>query len=190
MIADNEDKELIKKWELLYGIIFISLIGSFFHFTFELSGFNVIVGSFSAVNESVWEHLKLVFFPLIIFSLIEHFYIKEEANNFVIAKAVASYLMPVTIVVIFYSYEFISGSHSFIVDISSFFIAVVVGQIVDYKILTSEKKPKYFEYISLGLIILLLVIFIIFTFYPPNLPIFKDGPTGGYGIVESSYLLQ
>jgi hypothetical protein len=42
----------------LVGIVFIIIIGSLLHFTFELSGHQAI-GVFSAVNESVWEHLKL-----------------------------------------------------------------------------------------------------------------------------------
>jgi len=45
----------------LLGIVFIVLVGSALHFTFELSGDNPLVGVFSAVNESVWEHLKLGF---------------------------------------------------------------------------------------------------------------------------------
>ena len=61
----------ILKWEIL-GIIFIFSLGSFFHFLFELSGELYLIGAISAVNESVWEHLKLSYFPLAIFSVIEY----------------------------------------------------------------------------------------------------------------------
>jgi len=47
----------------LAGAVFIILLGSMLHFTFELSGENPVVGVFSAVNESVWEHLKLAYWP-------------------------------------------------------------------------------------------------------------------------------
>lgn len=55
----------------LAGIIFIIAFGSVLHFTFEWSGRQVAVGVFSAVNESVWEHLKLGFWPAIAFALFE-----------------------------------------------------------------------------------------------------------------------
>ena len=176
------DTNIIKKWELIIGIIFISILGSFFHFTYELSGYNIVIGSFSAVNESVWEHLKLVFFPLLIFSAIEYMKIKKEANNFLLGKAIASYVMPAVIVIIFYSYEMATGSHSFAIDMLSYFVSIIVGQFISYKILCSEKKGKGIQIISLIAIIILALIFVIFTFIPPEIFIFEDSTTGQYGI--------
>lgn len=176
-------EDYILRWHLI-GFIFISIVGTLFHFTFQLSGYNKVIGAISPVNESVWEHLKLVYFPLMIFSLIEYFYIKDKANNILVGKAVAAYIMPLTIVVIFYSYEFITGAHSFVIDISSFFISIIIGQILSYKILSMEEIPSICSIISGIAIIILGVIFVIFTFYPPNLEIFRDGLTGSYGIVE------
>jgi hypothetical protein len=176
----------ILRWHLI-GFVFIVILGFLFHFTFQLFGYNKLVGAFSAVNESVWEHLKLVYFPLMIFSVIEYFYIKDKANNIVIGKAVAAYIMPITIIVIFYSYEFITGSNSFIVDISSFFISIIVGQLLSYKILTMEEMPSIISIISGIAIIVLAVLFVIFTFYPPHLDLFRDGVTGSYGIVEHGH---
>ena len=48
----------ILKWEL-YGILVLSLLGTVMHFVFDWSGQSAPVGAFAAVNESVWEHLKL-----------------------------------------------------------------------------------------------------------------------------------
>ena len=44
----------------LFRFIFISVLGVLLHFTYEWSGDNAVVGLFSAVNESTWEHLKLL----------------------------------------------------------------------------------------------------------------------------------
>ena len=44
--------------------IFIMILGTLLHFTFKWSNNNVLVGTFSAINESTWEHLKLIFFPI------------------------------------------------------------------------------------------------------------------------------
>lgn len=45
----------------LFRFIFISVLGVLLHFTYEWAGDNAVVGLFSAVNESTWEHLKLLF---------------------------------------------------------------------------------------------------------------------------------
>jgi len=174
----------LKFWEIT-GIIFISILGSFFHFLFELSNYNIIVAAFAAVNESVWEHLKLAFFPLLIYSAIEYLFVKETSSNFIIGKAVAGYLMPLVIIIIFYSYTAILGNNLLIFDILSFIIAVVVGQIISLKILISPEYSKTYIIISWIALIFLAFIFILFTFYPPQLPIFQDSTNGQYGIVKN-----
>ena len=124
---------------------------------------------------------------MLIFSAIEYYFIKDKSNNILVGKAVAAYVMPLTIVVIFYSYELITGSHSFIVDISSFFISIIVGQFLSYKILTMEKMFTIISIISGIFILILGLLFVVFTFYPPHLEIFRDGITGSYGIVEHGH---
>ena len=79
----------------LAGIVFIIILGSILHFTFEWSGSQAVVGVFSAVNESVWEHLKLGFWPAIVFALIESKYLKKATSNFLFAKAIGIYLIPI-----------------------------------------------------------------------------------------------
>ncbi|MDH5450183.1 MAG: DUF6512 family protein, partial [Candidatus Bathyarchaeota archaeon] len=88
----------------LAGIVFIVIIGSMLHFTFELSGHQSVVGVFSAVNESVWEHLKLGFWPAFVWALFEYSAIKKSTNNFFFAKTVGIYLIPIVIPILFYSY--------------------------------------------------------------------------------------
>ena len=176
--------EGVKNWELV-GIVFISILGGFFHFLFELSNYNIIVAGFAAVNESVWEHLKLPFFPLLIFSAIEYFYIKEKANNFIIGKAIAGYVMPLVIVAIFYSYTSILGTHLLIFDMLSFIIAVVIGQLLSLKILLSDEFSRKYNIISWIALIFLVFIFVLFTFFTPEFPIFRDSTNGQYGIVKN-----
>jgi hypothetical protein len=76
---------LTSKKVLIYEIVgtaFIIFLGSAFHFTYEFSGRFAFVGVFSAVNESVWEHLKLAFWPSVIWLLIEYLPVKKLTNNF------------------------------------------------------------------------------------------------------------
>ena len=167
----------------LAGIVFIIVFGSMLHFAFEWSGGQAIVGVFSAVNESVWEHLKLGFWPAIAFALIEFKYLKKSTRNFMFAKTVGIYLIPIVIVVIFYSYTAILGESILIIDILSFMIAVIVGQLVSYKLLTGKTVPYNLDRVSLIALFLLGLAFFVFTFYPPSLGMFQDPITGEYGII-------
>ena len=168
----------------LAGICFIIIFGSILHFTFEWAGHNPIVGVFSAVNESVWEHLKLGFWPAIVFALIEFKYLKKSTNNFLFAKTISIYLIPIIIIVLFYSYTAILGESILAIDILSFVIAVIVGQLVSYRLLTGKTLPYNLDMVSLIALILLSLAFVLFTFYPPQLPMFQDPITGEYGIVS------
>lgn len=166
----------------LIGIVFIIILGSLLHFTFEWSGNNPVVGAFSAVNESVWEHLKLAFWPTVLFALIEFVLLKRVVNNFVLAKTVGVYLMVLIIPAVFYSYTAFTGESIFVIDITSFVIAVIVGQLVSYKLLTYRKMPHWLGWIALAFLLALAVAFVVFTFFPPQLTIFRDSLTGQYGI--------
>ena len=166
----------------LIGIVFIIFLGSTLHFAFALSGNQPVVGAFSAVNESIWEHLKLAFWPALLLTVIEYPLLRKAANNFFIAKAIGVYFMVTIIPLVFYSYTAFSGKSIFAIDISSFVVAVLIGQLLSYKILIYRQLPRNLNKIAFAAIILLAIAFILFTYYPPQLQIFKDSLTGKYGI--------
>jgi hypothetical protein len=168
----------------LTGIVFIIIFGSILHFTFEWAGGQAVVGVFSAVNESVWEHLKLGFWPAIAFALLEFKYLKKSTNNFMFAKTIGIYLIPIVIMVIFYSYTALVGESILVIDILSFIIAVIVGQLVSYRLMTYKTLPYNLDNFSLIALLLLGIAFVLFTFYPPQLPMFQDPITGEYGIIS------
>lgn len=163
------------------GTIFIIFLGSALHFTYAASGNNPVVGAFSAVNESVWEHLKLAFWPALVWMLIVLFPIRRLVNNFFFAKTVGAYVMVTVIPLIFYVYTVFTGESILAIDIGSFFAAVIVGQLVSYAIYRYKRLPRATEKLSIVAFVLLAIIFVIFTFYPPHLPIFQDSVTGQYG---------
>ena len=174
-------KNRVLRWELS-GIVFVFLVGALLHFVFEWSGESRIVGLFASVNESVWEHFKQGFWPMCLFAAIEYRFLRRNGSNFLAAKAAAVYIIPIITGLVFYGYTAIIGEEILIVDILIFLVAIVIGQLTSYKIMASAKLPKHTNIISFALIIILALILIIFTFYPPHLPIFLDGNTGTYGI--------
>ena len=167
-------------WEV-FGIVFIFFLGSFLHSAFELSGYHKVVAMVAAVNESVWEHLKLGFWPAVFWALIEYPFLRK--SNFIAAKAVSFYVIPFSIVVLFYVYTTILGHDSPVLDILIFVIAIIVGQFASYKILESQNLLNETTGVALIAVILLAFTFVVFTFYPPHLSLFEDPFTGGYGIL-------
>ena len=164
----------------IVGTIFIIFLGTALHFTYALSGNNLLVGSFSAVNESVWEHLKLPFWPSLLWMLIELYPLRKIISNFFAAKTIGTMIMVVLIPTVFYSYTAFT-EEILAVDIATFMIAVIIGQIVSYKLFKQGQTSKTTETIAIITIALLAIIFIVLTFYPPHLPIFQDSNTGQYG---------
>jgi len=169
------------KWELS-GIVFVFLVGALLHFLFQWSGESRIVGLFASVNESVWEHFKQGFWPMVLFGAIEYGFLRRQANNFFTAKAVAVYVIPIFTGLVFYGYTAIVGEEILIVDILIFLVAIIIGQLVSYRIMTASKLPEYTKFIGIFFIALLALILMLTTFYPPHLPIFLDGNSGSYGI--------
>jgi Family of unknown function (DUF6512) len=180
------DRHLVKSKNVLVmeivGTAFIIFLGSALHFTYALSGNQPLVAFFSAINEAVWEHLKLAFWPSLLWILIEFNPLRKMTDNFLPAKAIGTYVMVVFIPIVFYSYTSFTGRSILQIDITTFVVAVVIGQVISYKLMQKKKLPKFANIISIIALILLTVLFVVFTFFPPHLPPFQDPNTGQYGI--------
>ncbi|MDP4128136.1 MAG: DUF6512 family protein [Bacillota bacterium] len=168
-------------WELS-GILFLILVGSLLHFTFEWSNRLPLVGVLSPVNESVWEHLKLGFGSLVLFSLIEYRFIRHEINNFLLAKGIGLVILQATILIVFYTYTMFSGKPILAIDISSYILGCVLCQSFSYFALTKVGEKNLLNAVGLLLMIIHAVLLVIFTFAPPKLPIFQDSHSLSYGI--------
>jgi hypothetical protein len=175
-------KSKLLKFEI-FSTIFIFVLGTLLHFTYEWSNYNSLVGLFSAVNESTWEHLKLVFYPSILTTLIGYLIFKNQYSNYLIVKTKGILLSMAFIVIFFYTYTGIIGTNYAIIDIGSFFVSILLKEIYEYKNINDYDKGNNF--ISFIILVILLLCFIIFTVYPPHLNLFKDPINNTYGINKS-----
>ncbi len=176
------EKKKILRFQI-FSVIFTWILGTILHFLYEWSGDNKIIASFSAVNESTWEHLKLVFFPMLITTIIGFWIIGKDNKKFWCAKTIGIILAMSFIIVFFYTYTGIIGTNFAILDIGSFFVAVILGEYVAYKIMINEEdKQKCNKRIAIIGLICILLCFIIFTYLPPHIGLFKDPISDGYGI--------
>ena len=174
------DKRKFVKFQI-FSTIFILILGTLLHFTFEFYNNNIIVASFSSVNESTWEHLKLVFFPMLITTIIGYFYFKKDIPNFICIKTIEIIFSICFITIFFYTYTGIIGTNFAILDIGSFFICVFLGELIVYKKVVSNKIFCN-KIASFVILIFLLFVFITFTYFPPKINYFKDPVSGYYGI--------
>ena len=172
------------KIELIVTILEL-ILGTLLHFIYEWSGNNVIIASFSAVNESVWEHLKLVFYPMLILGVIEYYFVKNIANNYIEAKAIGIFTAISFIVISFFTYTGIIGTNFFIIDILIFIISIILGEWTSYKLMKRKNESTIqTKILAGGILIFLLSCFIIFTYVTPQVNLFRDFTNGTYGITK------
>jgi len=172
----------IKTWQIITVTICV-ILGIVLHFTYEWSGENVVVGVFSAVNESTWEHLKLIYYPIILTSVIGYFVIGKRIDNYWLAQAFGILIAIIFTIVFFYTYTGIIGTNYAWLNIATFVSAILLGGYVTYKILISEKNYNA-EFASIFFLIILFFSFILYTFNPPEIQLFEPPIMGGCGLIN------
>ena len=165
------------------GAIFTVIVGSLLHFAYEFSGSNVVIGHISAVNESTWEHLKLLALPYLFFGCISYFVYGKEYANFIPVSIYTLLVGFVSVILLFYGYTGVLGFNVDWLNILIFVLSVLISYYCSYNWLRLGRfcDPAQ-KSASLMLLFLLLVCFWIFTDAPPHLGLFRDPVTGRYGI--------
>lgn len=183
-VGSTKESKLGKlaKTQIIVSIASI-ILGTLLHFTYQWSGQNLFIASFSAVNESVWEHLKLVFYPMLIAGIIEYFFVNKIANNYIEAKTIGIFSAILFIVVAFYTYTGILGTDFTIINILIFAVSILIGEWISYKLMKRRDESNIkTKILASAIILFFLICFIIFTYQTPKVNLFKDPLTGTYGI--------
>lgn len=165
----------MKKLKLftIIGIIFVIITGSLAHFLYDWTGDNYIVGFFTPVNESIWEHMKLIFFPMLIYSLPMIFLFREKYPCITSSLCLGNLAGTLLIPVFYYAYTYILGRDIFIFDIAIFIVSVLIAFRLSYKYTLSCKFQPYTVFL-ISLVCILLACFVVFTYRPPALKLFED----------------
>lgn len=182
----QKDEKLQKKLYII-GFFVISILGTLLHFTFEFSNNNILVAPFSAINESVWEHLKIAVMPMFLWTFIEFITLKFRRANLWSSLLIKIFTVMSVITIFHYIYTGIFDNHSVWFSIAIFYIAILLAQIFSYKEVTSKDVNIKYEEISKYLVIMIFIMFVIFTFIPPKIDIFRDEVTSTYGVFELKY---
>jgi peptidoglycan/LPS O-acetylase OafA/YrhL len=172
-----------EKW-IVKGIPVLFIIGGLWHMLYDLSGKSFTIGLIAAVNESVWEHSKMILLPVICWWSI-YYIIKRKANGVDSKKwftgAIASLLCALILIpMIYYFYTGVFGTELLAVDICILFFSIMIGQMLGLFIYRHAKGlPLYIPILVFGILV---AVFVIATLLPPQIPLFRDGLTGSYGI--------
>lgn len=166
----------------LTGFLFVSAAGTFLHFLYDITGENIAAGLISAVNESIWEHMKLIFYPMVLFSLAESVCVKGEKSSVRCGSLAGILLALVLIPVLYYTYTGISGVNADWLNVTIFFLAAGAAFWLAYRLEAGNCTCQISFRIWWGVMILIAVVFTVATFAPPHIPLFRDALTGTYGI--------
>lgn len=151
-------------------ILFTMILGSLNHFLYEFSGQNPVTALIAPVNESVWEHMKLLFFPFLLFSLAEYYFRRPEPAAFFGSRFAGVWTGMLSIILLYYGYSGTFGKSFVSVDILLFFIGVIIA----YN--TSSRLRKRFrgkEPLNIFLWwAFTILLFFFLTCFPPEFPIF------------------
>lgn len=173
-------KRDISLWQFA-GFSLTSLGGTLLHFLYDWTNEALLTALFSGVNESTWEHMKLLFFPLFIFALIQSRFFKEYKKFWCVKlTGIAAGLM--TIPVLFYTYNGAFGKSPDWLNIMIFFMATAVSFLLETRLFKSNRLRCHRSQLAFGAICLIGILFVVFTFVTPQIPLFQDPLTGEYGI--------
>ena len=154
------------------GTIFVTILGTLSHFVYEWSGNNFILGFFFPVNESTWEHMKLFFFPMLIYSLFMNKKLKDDypcvTSSLLFGILLGTFLIPI----IFYTYSGILDQNYLPLDILTFILSVFLAFIAVYRLTLSCKVFSCTLWLRI-LVFITAVFFFIFTCLPPDIGLFN-----------------
>lgn len=154
------------------GFLFTVAAGTLFHFLYEWSGQNPVTALFTPVNESTFEHLKLLFFPMFFYSILQYFFCGRAYDNFVTAKITGSISGMLAIVTLFYTYTGIIGRNFLVMDILTFILGTAFAYLLSAYLICRQPDFYFPATVNILIILFMLLVFFFCTFYPPEIPLF------------------
>ena len=173
-------KRHIGLWQLM-GFAVTALGGTLLHFLYEWLDGAKWIAPFSGVNESTWEHMKLLFWPMFIFAIVQSFFFRDR-KDFWCVKLRGILLGLILIPILFYTYNGIIGSSPDWINIAIFFISAAAAYIYEAWLYKTERLSGRFPKLAVAVLLAIAVLFVIFTFATPEIEIFKDPLTETYGV--------
>lgn len=177
----------------LKKMIFINAVVTFLlcfftHFIYNVFP-NSITAIFFPVNESIWEHMKMLYTTILLYGIIEYFIIKKfhiPYHNFLLSLCIKA-IVSIPLYLIFFLPIFYNFGEIMIISFMILFITIFIVNILGYKILCLN--PIHFQKeIAIFFIILVYLLMAVLTYKPPHSDLFFDSENEKYGI--NDYLIE
>ena len=159
--------------------LFVGVTGVLLHFLYEWTGESTAAALVSEVNESTWEHMKLLFVPLMLFTGIQRLWRKDHTETLWCRTFCSTLAGLAVIPLLYYTYTGALGVSADWFNILIFFVAATVAALVACRLTDRCSLPQG---VAVTGLLLLGGLFVLFTFAPPTIPLFRDPITGTYGI--------
>ena len=163
------------------GFALVTFGGTILHFLYDWTGGSILVAPFSGVNESTWEHMKLLFLPLLLFALAQRLFFKNQENYWCV-KLAEILLGLVLIPVLFYTYNGVFGKSPNWINIAIFYISAAWVFLFEWWAFKKNWLQCKHPRLAFAIICLIGVLFVVFTFATPQISLFQDPLTGTYGV--------
>ena len=154
-----------ENWKLLVVFGLTALVGSGLHFLYTWSP-NLLFAILAPVRESVWEHLKLVFWPMLAALLLCTHRDRDRRAGWYLGLLVAGALL----LLYGWVYNIRMAQANVVVDVSAYVVILALGFATALWIPVA-KRWRGVLLLCTGLVALMLVIF---TFCPPDTLLFAD----------------
>ena len=169
-----------RKWELA-GLFLTLIFGNLLHFVYDWSGQSIAAAVFAAVNESTWEHMKLLAVPWLVWTVVT--IVVNRCAASALPRAIGLLTGLTAIPALFYTYTGILGKSVGVVNILIFQAAVLLAYFVSVSLQKSARLSSVpFQILGILLHLLAALAFLFFTSFPPSLPLFVDPTNGTRGI--------
>ena len=172
----------IKKITII-STIAIFLFSALSHFIYDWFP-NIFTSIFFPVNESIWEHTKMIFTTMMFWGIIEYFIISNHGKkNFSTALVISTIITIIFLVATFTPiYYVMNEQENMVVTLIIYFISIVVGQIISYFILKQQREFNLLNIISIVSIPIIFTVYGILTYYPIKSGLFYDFQNNKYGL--------
>ena len=170
-----------KKYYIISTIIIFGL-GFLLHNIYDMLP-NFLTSIFFSVNDSLWEHNKLILTSYLVLSIIAKVFYRGNIRNIFFASLISSIVCMVLETTIFgFIYFFILNiKDNMIVALTTYLVSILISQVLWVILLDREYSNKIDTYGIIGFV-LIYMLFTFLTYYTPKYKIFYDYKNYNFGI--------
>ena len=161
-------------WWCAGGVMFVAVFGTILHFLYEWTGESAAAKPFSATDESTWQHMKIMYFPLVIYGAVQWFFFKRKYPGFALVKLVGIVVGLSLIPILFYTYNGAFGRSPDWLNITIFMLADMGAFATEYALFKRENPQSRWCNLAIFGVVAIGVLMVVFTYIPPDLPLFKS----------------